>query len=299
MRHTKWAAFRGEILDLYQPPSRARNTWLKVRQVLDLLEEIGARRPADLTPQLIARFVQMPGRSPNTIRGLLGYIRAICNYAVFRGVLDRSPFEFRRQWIRAAEPRPPRHLTADEVGRLLAHLEADRASWTGGRIHALIATLAYTGLRRNEALYLQTEDVEGGCIWIRARRRLKTAAAAAPVPMPGVLAEILADWTPRSGCQWLFPNVTRSNAWTGGNPQDRPLGRIAAAGLAVGIKGLTFQTFRHTWATQAEAWGLSELMVQRVLRHSRPTTQRHYRHADLDNLRSAVATIAFPRSHTA
>lgn len=298
-RRTTWIDFRAEVLDLYQPPVRARNTWLKVRQVLGLVEDLGVARPADLTPQLVARFVQLPGRSPNTIRGLLGYLRAICSYAVFRGLLARSPFEFRREWIRPAEPRTPRFLSAEQVGRLLASLELDRASWLGGRLHSLVATLAYTGLRRNEALYLKVEDVADRVLWIRARRRLKTTAAAAPVPMPDALAAILAEWSPRTGSEWLFPNMSRSNAWTGGNPKERPLGRIAAAGLAIGIQGLTFQAFRHTWATQAEAWGLGELMVQRVLRHTRATTQRLYRHADLENLRSAVATIHFPRSITA
>ena len=52
------------------------------------------------------------------------------------------------------------------------------------------------------------------------------------------------------------------------------------------MPGVTFQLLRHSWATHAESlWGLSEPLIQRMLRHTTERTQRHYRHADLDNLR--------------
>ncbi len=147
-----------------------------------------------------------------------------------------------------------------------------------------------------EALSLRTADVkvDDRLIQIVKRRRLKRPTAAAPVPMAEELAEVLRSWLPQTGCGWCFPNLSRSGPWTGGSAGYTPLDRLKAAGLAVDVDGLTFQSLRHSWATHAEsAWGLSELVVQRILRHTRTRTQDHYRHADKANLVEAVKGIRF------
>jgi integrase len=68
---------------------------------------------------------------------------------------------------------------------------------------------------------------------------------------------------------------------------------IAALGERAGVPGLTILAFRHTVGTLAEAWGIGELALQRLLRHSQPATQQHYRHPDLALMRQAVARIRF------
>jgi integrase len=74
----------------------------------------------------------------------------------------------------------------------------------------------------------------------------------------------------------------------------RPLDRLARAGEAVGIQGLTFQSLRHSWATHAESnWQLRDALIQRCLRHTTPMTSKHYKHADLVNLVAAVRHIGY------
>ena len=62
----------------------------------------------------------------------------------------------------------------------------------------------------------------------------------------------------------------------------------------VGIPRLTWLSLRHSYATHGESlWQLGDGVIQRVLRHTRPLTQRSYRHPDLVNLRQAVAGITY------
>lgn len=301
-----WPEFCQELLALYQS-SRARLTHQKMRQVL---REVGAlpdvRTVHDLTPATVARFKDSclaRGRSPRTTATLLGYLRAACRYAVARGLIYASPFTAWPDWGLEAEPEPdgstppPRHLGLAEVGRVLAHLAARADRWDGGRLHALASLVAYTGLRKMEALTLMARDVDlfAQVVTVRKRRRLKRPSAAAPVPMPPALVPVLEAWLLRCDSPWLFPNRGRTGPWTSGSPASRPLAQLSAAGRAVGVPGLTFQALRHSWATHAEtAWGLSELAIQRVLRHTTTRTQAHYRHADLANLRQVVAGVRYP-----
>ncbi|QDV34000.1 tyrosine-type recombinase/integrase [Tautonia plasticadhaerens] len=302
-----WDDFQAELLSLYDA-SRARSTWVKMRQALrEFGQEPSVSTVRDLTPASIAGYRQRcgaEGRSPATTAGLLSYLRSASAYAVARGYLARSPFAAWRDWGTTSEPIGDdeeeggrvRHHPLGSIARVLDHLSGHADTWKGGRLYALVGTVAYTGLRRTEALTLKRRDVDlgGRVVHVRRRRRLKRPSAAAPVPMPEALASILADWVDRAGSDWLFPRVDRLGPWLNGSTASRPIGALKAAGEEAGVPGLTFASLRHSWATHAEsAWGLSELVVQRVLRHTRPATQRHYRHADLSNLAAAVRSIDF------
>jgi integrase len=297
MAKLTFAAFTAELISLYGPGLRSPRTRKKLEHVLAAFAALpGVKSPADLTPAAVALYCSsLAELNPNTVNGYLAYLRRACNYAVARGYLRSSPFaahNFRRR------PRTPAdlHLPAAAVGRLLAHLAADVASWEGHRLYALVATFAFTGIRRDEGLRLQAADVDlaGRVIRLSDRTPLKTEGSAVPVPMPAELAEILAAWLPRAGSIWAFPGVRRKSPWTGGPTGRTPLASAQAAARSVGVEGLTFRGLRQTWATMAESrWGLSELTVQRVLRHATPRTQRIYRKADLDNLTAAVRSIGF------
>src|SRR5262245_27125103 len=70
MPRIAWPRFREEVLALYALPLRARNSWYKVRQVLDLVGGLGVKTTAELTPPLVARFVSInPDWAPATVKG--------------------------------------------------------------------------------------------------------------------------------------------------------------------------------------------------------------------------------------
>lgn len=308
MPRKAWNVFRAEILALYEPPARAKNSWIKMRRVLNLVESLGVKDTTHFTPLLVNNFVRIdPTWRPATVRGLLAYLRPVFRYAQGMGYVKVDPFSVRKNWFTAAEfdedenEAGQQHLSLDQVGAMLAQTESQSGvSWKGARLHALASLVAFTGLRRNEALTRQVKDfdLDTGIlrIKVRKRRRLKTTAASAPVPMPDALVATLREWLPRTGSEWAFPGIRGQSPWMGGPMGAKPLDELRKAGQAAGIDRVTFAILRHTFATHAEFWGLSELMLQRILRHTTRKTQQHYRHADLKNMVEAVRSISFRRT---
>lgn len=321
-------SFTLEVLAMYAPPLRAQSTRNKMRWALRIAAGLLGPKAttADLTPGFVAAVVtaRPPAESPNSTLSLLSSLRAACNYAVVRGYLRVTPFAARKRWVRPAPPGPPKYHTRAEIAAVLALLrrEAEErpgwAQWRARRLYALAATLAYTGMRRNEALYLHAADavLDSRMLLIVARKgsALKTLGSAQPVPIAEPLAPILADWLAHRldapgladgvpaavaarpvdpSCPWLFPNLSRMGPWTSGGPGQKPLDRLKAAGVRAGVAGFTALSLRHSFASHAEYWGLSPAEIQRVLRHTNLRTQWHYRHADAANMRSAVRNVGF------
>jgi integrase len=297
-----FATFSARVLALYSPPLRAPATLDAMRRVLRGLAALDPPPASteDLTTDLVVRYVAERSKtvSTNTVIGELGYVRAACSYAAEEGYLTRNPFASRRLRLRPEPPSRRKYHTVAEVARVLAHLRESSAGWEGGRLYAAASTVAYTGLRRDEALRLRVEDFrpDPGLILVvpRAGSRLKTVSSAAPVPAPPELLAVLASWAPRCGSDWLFPTRDRRRPWTGGNPGTKPLDRLKQAASAAGVEGFTWQSLRHSWATHAETvWGLSEGTIRRVLRHTTDLTQHHYRHADAANLVAATRGVSY------
>jgi len=207
--------FKAELLALYEPPRRARPSYLRMRQVLGLLEAEGVKSTSDLTPATVAAFVaarEADGMTPNNTHALLAYVRAACNWAVSEGYLRVSPFANRRSWVRRTTPDPPTICPPATIARVLGHAATQVESkarhsqagpwavWRARRLLVMASVGAYTGMRKAEILHLRAEDLdfERGLVWVRAREahRLKVETAAAAVPMPEDLAAVLMGWLP-------------------------------------------------------------------------------------------------------
>lgn len=303
MKRINWSDLRHEFLSLYAPPLRPRATWFAVRRLFDILElELEVHSTRELTPSLVARFAARPGLSPRTVKGQLSYLSTFCSYCVRAGVLESNPVSWRRRWIDDcgyASRSPRKHLGLRELEQVLRQADVEAAAgWEAERLRALVYTLAYLGLRRSEALGLRLEDLdlEGGTLSIvaHATRRLKTTAAAAVLPIPAALLEVLRVWAPRCGSEWVFPSARRRESpWLHGSSTSRPLGQLRRLGERAGVEGVNALVFRHSFATHAEGpWGMSEGMIGRVLRHTSPlTAKRNYRHPDLCNMRDQLERV--------
>jgi integrase len=299
--HT-WGQFASEVLALYEPPMRRVATKRKMEHVLAEFEAI-CRCPAELTPSSVAAWIAAhPRRRPATVESYLRSLRAACTYAIGAGRLERSPFDFRSpaRWVDWDVPElPPPVHSAEEIARVLAlaDQEALEGDWRASRLRAVVYAFAFTGARRRELLALAVADVhlDQGVIDIQTngRRSLKTHASAARIPIPAPLAGVLATWLPLCGSSWLFPGLRRRGPWLEGPPGQKALDQVKALGLRAGVPGLTFQSFRHTFASLSEGWGIGELALQRVLRHSNLRTQQAYRHELPEVLKDAAAKVHF------
>lgn len=301
------AAWAEEVNRLYA--GKAKSTRLRTGQALReaaaIAEEAagGAATTASLGPELVARLAAREGRS-STTAGLLRALRAAYRIAVDRGWADPAAFKKCEWSVPDCDPEGPRkkHHARADVARALAHLRAHANTWDGHRLYCFLAVLAYTGLRRNEALCLRWEDVdlERGFVFVRPRRKLKTKKSAAPVPVPAALARVLAGWRTRCGSEWVLPGARRAGPWTGGKCGDRAGDRLKAAALEVGVSGMTPHTLRHSLATHLKGyWGLSSEQVRMVLRHTTERTQAYYVHDDLANLGAMVRGFEYDRDGSA
>jgi integrase len=296
-----------ELLAIYAPPHRRIATTRKMGQLLRELRELGATSSADLTPQLVARWVSAhPERKPISNHSLLISFRAACTYAKKSGYLRMSPWEIRKDWLPLEdddedEQLPTRHLSIAEVQAILgqAATEAMAGGFEARRLHALVATYAYCGLRKMEALGLKLTDVDfqSGVIRLRSRRRhrFKTRSSAAPVPLPPELGTILRRWidTRSVDSEWLFPGVRGKAPWTGGSPGRKPLDCVQALASRAGVAGVTIKCFRNSLATHMKRWGFGPLAVRDVLRHTDVSTQEHYLESDMDDLRYIAGRISY------
>jgi len=301
-RHT-WAAFADDVLALYAPPIRRKATWRKLEHVLREFQPL-CRYSEDLTPSVVAAWIAAhPGRRPATVDSFLRSLRAACNYGMSAGYLRESPFAFRspRHWVDwSVEPLPPAVHTAEEIARVLARadFEAQAGRWRNLRLRAVIYTAAFTGARKREILAACVADLQldQGLMTIRpnARRPLKTPSSAAQIPLAPPLVAVLEGWVAICGSPWLFPGIRRQGPWLEGPAGAKALDQVKGLGLRAGVRGLTFQSFRHSLASLSEGWGIGELALQRLLRHSSPRTQEYYRHAIPAVLRDVAARIHFP-----
>jgi integrase len=258
---------------------------------------------ADLTPAVIAGWIQLhPERRPETTLALLRTLAAACTYGVLVSALEANPFAWRSPtaWVDWDVPEldPPVH-SSEEMARVLAQVNTEAAggAWNALRLQAVVYAYAYLGARKREVLGLRIEDVDlaGGSVAIRTNRRrgLKTRSSAAHLPIPAELGKVLAAWMPLTGCEWLFPGARRQGPWLEGPPGLKAIDQVKALGQRAGVPGLTIASFRHTFASLAEGWGIGETALQRILRHTNPRTQKFYRHELPEVLREAGAKVRF------
>lgn len=307
------------LLEQYGPSLRSLSTLRSMKHAVAVLRELGVTSTAELGDiRLITRVVAScdPALSPNTVKGLLRRMQCLIGHAVDMGFTPVSPFVKRplRTWIRAVKPRGVRHLSKPQMQALFGLLAADVRDrtgwplWRGRRLQALVVLIAYTGLRRSEALFLHVEDLDfdAGVVWVRSRasHRLKTDSSEKPVTLLPAAANVLRDWLlhrndappgfTRPASPYVFRNIRAASPWSQGCRGTKPIDRLKSVGKRAGIELVTFQMLRRTVAVAMEIAGASAAQIQRQLRHSNITvTQQYYMAADRDGMRSAMSGFGY------
>jgi integrase len=296
--------FRAETLAFLRP-RRAAKTYGKYRQVLTEIAALpGVREASDLTPATIASWLDAmpPSRSDVTRLKLLVCLASICRRASRpAGPLRADPFASVpvREWGLDSTPlSSPTFVPVKKISAFLRRLSLDQ-TWEGRRLHALAALVAFTGLRRGEALHLRRGDVDlrRGFVAVKrcAAHRPKTKASAANVPLPPQLVKVLRSWLKLNRGAWVFPNLTRDTPWVGGRAGKRPLDRLKSEAKKCGIPNLTFQLLRVSFATNAPRFGLDLDDVKKILRHTNMrTTETYYVRPDDARIAVKARGIRFP-----
>lgn len=290
-------AFSSRILAVYSSGKHARKTFLRLRQVLRELGELGVISTDQLTTDMLARWITKRARdNANTVNGLLSTASAITTYAFDEGWLARKPV-YRRLRRRASDCLRNAPSGYGDIAGLLDHLRGRGASWEGRRLASLAWLIALTGVRLGEAVHAHTSDfdLERKTLAIVPRPRLKTEASRREVPLPDALVEVLEPWLAACDTRWAFPGIRRKGPWTGGAGGQRSLDRLQAEARAIGIDHITWHSLRHAYGTYAlERWEVPLWIVQKVLGHTDVRTTQRYLHLDRS---PAIARAARPLSY--
>ena len=155
----------------------------------------------------------------------------------------------------------------------------------------MFKTLAYTGIRRQECISLNWNDVNFGTNTITVN--LGKCKKSRVVPMPPSLAEILWEYLqtrlPLSS-QAVFLSEAE-NRISASIVETRFRKYIKKAGLTG--KGFTVHKLRHTYASHLVLSGVGLLSVQQLLGHSDLNSTKVYTHINTSHLKKEIEKSPF------
>ena len=229
--------------------------------------------------KLLDRAAQETNLSHTSLKHLKWFVVASLNYAKQVDALqcDGNPMEYTRVPRTGQETPETIAYSLTDINTMLEKLSTEPTAC------AVIATAAFTGLRRSELRGLRWEDFQGNQLFVSRtvwntteRGKTKTASSKAPVPILPVLAKLLATH------RHAFPSDGYIFA---GEKMGRPLNLANLARRVIvpklrktGYNGWRgWQGFRRGLATNLYELGVAETTIQAILRHANvETTRRHY-----------------------
>lgn len=217
------------------------------------------------------------GLRPRTLRGAIYPLRGLFGMAVERGYCPADPARAVKLPKKDAAVRE--QVSDEELEQLLAGSEREADPARRAMLRAVLAVLIYAGLRRQELLDLQVEDVDlkEGKIRVRSGKGGK----ARTVWVCGPCIEALRRWLqarPKLRHAYLFVADRR-----------RRLGEVGLAALIERAKSLADlrehanikpHAIRHAAATRLLRNGADLRSIQQFLGHSQLQTTAIYLHTD-------------------
>ena len=250
---------------------------------LILLREFAAAHNTPLerlTRQRLEEFVRQlmsEGRSPRSVARAIACYRGFYRFLVIERRLEVSPADDLR--APRAWKSLPRHLSVDEVDRLLA--QPDVATARGLRDRALIELLYATGLRVSELIGLRPGDINLKASYLTCtgkggKQRIVPLGDEAAAWVSRYLRDARPALLGRRSSPRLFVNAR------GGGPGLTRVGFwkiLKAYGRRAGVR-TTFSphTLRHSFATHLLERGADLRAIQMMLGHADLSTTQIYTH---------------------
>ncbi len=266
------SAYRSDLRQFIESQER-RSAALVIGEVetSDIREFVTALAARGLKSQTITRRI-------NCLRSFFGFL-AVNDYIVTDPSLKiRSPKKARRL---------PVTLTEQECRRLLDAAYDSHYTMLGFRDRAVLALLLYTGIRRQELLDLELDDVDLREGWLRVRRGKGNKMRM--VPLVPEAASAIEDWLefgPGPPHQRLFTTLT-------GKPLGRhgiqDLFRKAVRNADIARPGVTIHSLRHTFAFLLLRNGCDLMSIKEMLRHASLESTAIYLHIEMSSLKAAIS----------
>jgi len=225
------------------------------------------------------------GLTSNTIARHIYSLRSFWRYLLDFGIVDHDPL---RQVTPPKRPeRLPTYLNETELRELLQAASEHRVEYCAVRNRAIIATFAFTGIRRGELLGLRLDHID----LVECTLRVEDGKGGKTriLPLLDEAGDALACWLAvrrDNGHDHVF-TTTHGNRLHASRLQIIWKSILERSGITK--RGVTMHTLRHTFATLLLRSGRCDLAsLQELLGHSRLDTTAIYLHVGPQQLRAAV-----------
>ena len=210
--------------------------------------------------------------SATTVNKEIIKLAQLLDIAVERGAMAQNPARKIKR-LRDLRERKPRALTKDEISRLLAAAKAEKRLFHG-MAYPIIATYLYTGMRREELVWLEWEDVDlkRRRITIQAKTDFVTKSGKARVVGISTRLAKIAARIKRDG-RYVFGGASPLMKGDGIGHAFKKLAK--KAGLPSSI---TLHSLRHTYITHLMEAGVNPRRVQELAGHKIFETTWRYSH---------------------
>lgn len=265
---------RPSLKAMKRPPKPGQDRRFKIATIeVDCLEQITT---ADVS-NFITAHVRSRGLKPKTANRYREIINRLFNWAMEeQGIRVPGNINPASKVAKYKENAPEiRFLSLAEIDQQLRVLRDNRLLWT------MVAMYIYSGLRREEALWLTMDDVElatgpNGVIRVRAKTvngqywQPKTKKNRA-VPISPTLRRYLEDYTPApTSDRWFFPSPHGKHYDPDNFSRD-----LRNANRKAGLSW-TCLDFRHTFGSQLAMRGVSLYKISTLMGNSPEICRRHY-----------------------
>lgn len=232
-----------------------------------------------------------------TISRIISTLKSFFKFCVEQKLLQISPADIIR--LPKQAKKLPVYLVSDELKKLLN--APDRETVIGLRDYAILVTLGFTGLRRQELVSADIDDVDFN------RRTLKVMGKGSKerlVPLNQWVLDALGSYLEKrpiveSKALFINMNNRRSGKKGRSDGDKRRLSPISVHHIVkkyvtlAGIENrkISPHKLRHTFATLLHMKNVDILEIQRLLGHAAITSTQIYTHTNPDRLKNAVDTL--------
>jgi integrase len=226
--------------------------------------------------KLLVRIAQEARLSRSSLKHIKWFLAAVFKYAKNEDAFkDTNPMPD-VELPRGADGAETHAYSLEEIISMLEALSEEPTAV------AVVATAAFTGLRRSELRGLRWEDLRDNQLFIsrtvwntHQREKTKTAESKAPVPIVSVLNEYLEahrNGFPADGFIFAGPKMSRPL-----NLANLARRVIVPKLSAKGVEWHGWHAFRRGLATNLYCLGVPETTIQAIMRHADlETTRQHY-----------------------
>jgi integrase/recombinase XerD len=252
---------------------------------------------APLVLGFLAHLERERGNSPRTRNARFAAIRSFLQFAALKSPASLSSIQrVLAIPMKRFDRRVLGFLTREEITAIID--APDRATWTGRRDHAMLATFYNTGARVSEIVGARVADLSPDrrrCLHVHGKRRKERV-----VPLWPTTCRLLSSWlreTKSTPDAPLFPARSGGSLSRSGI-EDRLASAIATAVSScpslVGRR-ISPHTLRHTTAMHLLQSGVDLTVIALWLGHESPATTHMYVEADLAMKKRALDKLAEPR----